>query len=78
MVARARSFGAGRVVRSAMGSVGTVGPRLPRLPGIGAKPRASGTPQLPGQINGGYAHLDRMGLGAADIAQGHKKLGGGL
>ncbi len=76
---RGRSFGGGRTVKGGIGSaMGTIAPRLPRLPGIGAKTRPLATPQMPNLVKGGYNHLDRLGIGAAELAQGHKKIGSGL
>lgn len=65
--------GGGRVVRGGLGSNLGTAPRLPRLPALGGvqlKP-----PSMTSITGGlGLAHLDRAGIGAAQLKLGHKKL----
>lgn len=68
-----RGVGGGRVTRGGLGTNLGTAPRLPRLPAMGgvqAKP-----PSMTAITGGlGLAHLDRNGIGAAELKMGHKKL----
>lgn len=66
----------GGVIRGGIGVGGLGGaPRLPRLPGLASPSQKLAGPSMTSITgNKGLAHLDRAGIGAAELALGHKKL----